>query len=99
MSSPDVRNIGWECLLCGAERHGVWSYRDTSNLSVRQHIVYEEEAVVDGVVVTYFRLKLVNQRTLSGPESEGRWREREVYRLEVDLRWPEADYGCFHLLI
>lgn len=67
-----------------AEQRGndVWSYRDKSNLSVRQHIVYEEEAVVDGLVVTYFRLKLANQRVLSGPGSEERWRERKVCRLE-----------------
>lgn len=41
----------------GQMGNGVWSYRDTSKLSVCQHIVHEEEAVVDGVVVTCFRLK------------------------------------------
>ena len=45
----------------GQMGNGVWSYRETSNLSVRQHIVYEEEAVLDGVVVTYFRLKSGHQ--------------------------------------
>lgn len=37
--------------------NGVWSYGDASNLSVRQHIVHGEEAVVDKLVVSYFRLK------------------------------------------
>lgn len=41
----------------GQMGNGVWSCCDTFNLNVRQHIVHEEEAVVNGVVVAYIKLK------------------------------------------